>query len=218
MEDHLHAHVPARVVFVAAGLTLAAAAAEVLGAWRSGSLFLGADAMHLVAHLSIFGILLIPSARTHEHLEDVAAVGVLTIIAIIAVGIISEAAACLRQPLTQPPEAAYLNLSLLGLGANLATAYLFHDPARTRWSFRAALAHELADAAFTVAASLRRDRDRAVPLALDRPRADTRGRHLADRLGRAFARTSRLFRVRRLDTGEGLTMSHRRRPLPPPSR
>ncbi len=69
-----------------------------------------------------------------------------------AVGIISEAAACLRQPITEPPEAAYLALSLLGLGANLATAYLFHDPARTRWSFRAALAHELADAAVTVAA------------------------------------------------------------------
>lgn len=152
MEGHWDAHVPARVVVVAAGLTLAAAAAEVLGAWRSGSLFLGADAMHLVAHLSIFGILLIPSARTHEHREDVAAVGVLTIIAIIAVGIISEAAACLRQPITEPPEAAYLALSLLGLGANLATAYLFHDPARTRWSFRAALAHELADAAVTVAA------------------------------------------------------------------
>ena len=43
-------------------------------------------------------------------------------------------------------------LALLGLGANLATAYLFHDPARTRWSFRAALAHELADASVTIIA------------------------------------------------------------------
>jgi cobalt-zinc-cadmium efflux system protein len=42
-------------------------------------------------------------------------------------------------------------LSILGLGANLTTAYLFADPARTRWSFRAALAHELADGALTVA-------------------------------------------------------------------
>jgi Co/Zn/Cd efflux system component len=31
----------------------------------------------------------------------------------------------------------------------VATAYLFADPARQRWSFRAALAHELADGSLT---------------------------------------------------------------------
>ena len=45
-------------------------------------------------------------------------------------------------------------LSLLGLGANLTSAFLFADPAKTRWAFRAALAHELADGGFTAVALL----------------------------------------------------------------
>jgi cobalt-zinc-cadmium efflux system protein len=45
-------------------------------------------------------------------------------------------------------------VSILGLGANLITAWLFRRPARERWSFRAALAHELSDASLTVAGLL----------------------------------------------------------------
>ena len=47
----------------------------------------------------------------------------------------------------EPPRPSFMLLSLLGFGANLTTAYLFRAPAKTRWSFRAALAHELSDAA-----------------------------------------------------------------------
>lgn len=152
MSGHSHAHVSARVVLLATALTLAAAAAELLGSRRSGSLFLTADAVHLVAHLGIFGILLLPTSQRHERREDVAAVGVLVIVSLIACGILAEAADRLRSATGTTPSPAFLALSLLGLGANLATAYLFHDPARTRWSFRAALAHELADASITIVA------------------------------------------------------------------
>jgi Co/Zn/Cd efflux system component len=152
VSGHGHAHVSTRVVLLAAALTLTAAGAEVLGSRRSGSLFLTADAVHLVAHLGIFGILLLPTSHRHDRREDVAAVGVLVIVALIACGIIGEAAHRLRAASGGTPSPAFLALSLLGLGANLATAYLFHDPAQTRWSFRAALAHELADASITIIA------------------------------------------------------------------
>ncbi len=152
MESHSHAHVSARTVLTAAVLTLAAAGAELAGSWRSGSLFLTADAMHLVAHLGIFGILLMPAARSHERREDLAAIGVLVIIALIALGIIADATQRLESATVEAPSPVFLLLAGLGLAANLATAYLFHDPARTRWSFRAALAHELFDASVTVIA------------------------------------------------------------------
>ncbi|HME72721.1 MAG TPA: cation transporter [Myxococcota bacterium] len=41
-------------------------------------------------------------------------------------------------------------LAVLGLAANLTTAFLFAAPSKTHWSFRAALAHELSDGALTV--------------------------------------------------------------------
>lgn len=154
MDGHSHTHVSARTVGIAALLTLSAAAVELFGSWRSGSLFLSADAVHLIAHLGIFGILLMPATRSHERREDLAAVGVLAIVALIALGILAEAVNRVDSATIEPPPPAFLLLSLLGLGANLATAYLFHDPARTRWSFRAALAHELADASMTVIALL----------------------------------------------------------------
>jgi cobalt-zinc-cadmium efflux system protein len=152
VSGHAHTHVSTRVVLIAAALTLAAAGVELLGSRRSGSLFLTADAVHLVAHLGIFGILLLPTSRRHDRREDVAAIAVLMIVALIACGIIAEAADRLRSATGATPSPAFLALSLLGLGANLATAYLFHDPARTRWSFRAALAHELTDASITIIA------------------------------------------------------------------
>jgi len=150
---HAHAHVSPGRVLVAAGLTIVAAATEMVGSRESGSLFLTADAIHLLAHLGIFSILLMPATRSHERREDLAAIGVLLVIALIACSIVVDAVDRIRAGTTAPPP-AFLLLSLVGLGANLATAYLFHDPARTRWSFRAALAHELADASVTVVALL----------------------------------------------------------------
>ena len=139
-------------MLTAAALTSAAAAAEVLGSWRSGSLFLTADAVHLMAHLGIFVVLLIPTTRSHEQREDFAAIAVLGLVLLIALGILVDAVQKLLSAATEAPAASFMLLALLGLGANLATAYLFRDPAATRWSFRAALAHELADASVTIIA------------------------------------------------------------------
>jgi cobalt-zinc-cadmium efflux system protein len=145
-------HVPPRTVLTAACITLLAAAIEVAGSVRSGSLFLGADALHLVAHLGIFAVLLIPAARWHERGEDVAAISVLVVVALIATRIGVEAVGDLVSGTRDAPRPVFMLLALLGLGANLTTAYLFAAPARTRWSFRAALAHELSDGALTVVA------------------------------------------------------------------
>ena len=66
----LHERVPPRVVLTAAALTVTAAAAEVLGSWWSGSLFLTADALHLTSHLGIFAVLLLPTTRSHEQRNE----------------------------------------------------------------------------------------------------------------------------------------------------
>jgi cobalt-zinc-cadmium efflux system protein len=146
-----HVHVGADRVLLASAVTLLAAAIELAGSARGGTLFLAADAMHLLAHVGIFGVLLIPSGRWHARGEDLAAIAILGAVALIAVGIAGASLRRLFDPGAVAPEPSVMLLSILGLGANLTTAYLFTDPARTRWSFRAALAHELADGALTVA-------------------------------------------------------------------
>ncbi len=150
MHAHRHAHIPPSTVLTAVAVTLLAAGVELAGSWRAGSLFLAADAVHLVAHLGIFGVLLIPMARWHEHGEDIATIGVLTLVLLVALGITYTSTRDLISPSNDPPEPAFMLLALVGLGANMTTAYLFKNPAETRWSFRAALAHELSDGALTV--------------------------------------------------------------------
>jgi cobalt-zinc-cadmium efflux system protein len=145
-----HLHIPARRVLLAFGITLAAAAIEYLGARRSGSLFLVADAAHLVAHLGIFLVLLIPTKARHDRAEDFTTNVVLVLVLLIAIGIAWDALKALASGSREPPVPSSMLLSLLGLGANLTTAFLFKDPAEEHWSFRAALAHELSDAAMTV--------------------------------------------------------------------
>jgi Co/Zn/Cd efflux system component len=86
----------------------------------------------------------------HERGEDVAAIAVLVLVLAIAIAIALTSIQDLSLPGPEPPAPSVMLLSLLGLAANLATAYLFADPARQRWSFRAALAHELADGSLTV--------------------------------------------------------------------
>jgi cobalt-zinc-cadmium efflux system protein len=146
-----HAHIPPGTVLAAVAVTLVAAAVELVASWRSGSRFLVADAVHLVAHLGIFGVLLIPTTRWHESGEDVATIAVLTLVLLIAVGIIVSSLRALATGPDGLPDPSSMLFAVLGLGANLTTAYLFKDPAATRWSFRAALAHELSDGALTVA-------------------------------------------------------------------
>ncbi len=150
----IHLHVPVRTVFTALFVTLFAAGIELAGARKSGSLFLAADALHLVAHLGIFLVLLIPAATWHERGEDFVTNAVLMLVLLIALGIAWASVKELTVALHEPPRSSFMLLSLLGLGANLTTASLFRSPAKERWSFRAALAHELSDAALTVAGLL----------------------------------------------------------------
>jgi len=149
-----HAHISPRRVLIALTVTVLAAAVELVGSARGNTLFLAADACHLLAHVGIFGVLLIPTGQWHDRGEDVAATAVLTMVALIAVGIALASVHNLTSQHTGPPEPSFMLLSLLGLGANLTSAFLFADPAKTRWAFRAALAHELADGGFTVVALL----------------------------------------------------------------
>lgn len=147
---HLHRHVPPRTVLSALVITLAAAGVEFVGSWYGGSLFLFADATHLVAHLGIFAVLLIPAARWHERGEEIATLAVLALVVLIALGIMVSSGRELVAPRGELPNPTSMLLAALGLAANLATAYLFAAPSKTRWSFRAALAHELSDGALTV--------------------------------------------------------------------
>ena len=146
-----HTHIGAGRVLLALAITVLAAALELVGSARGNTLFLAADAIHLIAHVGIFGVLLIPSGRWHVRGEDFAAIGVLGVVGLIAVGIAATSLRDLAGPANAALEPRYMLLAILGLAANLTTAYLFADPARTRWSFRAALAHELADGALSVA-------------------------------------------------------------------
>ena len=145
-----HTHVPPRIVAKACVITLAAASAEFAGSWYGGSIFLFSDAVHLIAHLGIFAVLLIPAAQWHERGEEVASVAVLSVVALIALGIVVSSGYRLLVGEEALPNPASMGLAVLGLGANLATAYLFAAPSRRYWSFRAALAHELSDGALTI--------------------------------------------------------------------
>ena len=81
-----HAHISPRRVLIALTVTVLAAAVELVGSARGNTLFLAADACHLLAHVGIFGVLLIPTGQWHDRGEDVAATAVLTMVALIAVG------------------------------------------------------------------------------------------------------------------------------------
>lgn len=148
-----HVHVTAGRVIIAGGVTVLAAALEMSVAWMSGSLFLMADSVHLLAHLGVFAVLLLPMRGSHELREDVTTTTILVLVIAVAGGIGFNSVSELLKP-GGPPRPEAMLVSSFGLGANLITAWLFRDPARVRWSFRAALAHELSDAALTVAGLL----------------------------------------------------------------
>ena len=135
---------------LAAGITVLAGVVELLASKESGSLFLLADAVHLLAHLGIFLVLLIPPGRMHGASEDLGAVGVLTIVVAIAAWVIWLSVDHLLHPPEELPNAAAMLIALLGLAANTCSALLFRKPAETHFSFRAALAHELSDGGMTL--------------------------------------------------------------------
>jgi cobalt-zinc-cadmium efflux system protein len=149
-----HVHIPVVRVLLAVLVTGLAASVEMAGSAHAHTLFLAADASHLLAHVGIFAVLLIPLGRWHQRGEDAAAIAVLTVVALVALGIAFASVRTFTGHRLEPLQPSFMLLSLLGLAANLTTAYLFAGPARTRWSFRAALAHELADGVMTLAGIL----------------------------------------------------------------
>jgi cobalt-zinc-cadmium efflux system protein len=141
-------------VGLAAAVTILAGGVELWTSAHSGSLFLLADAIHLLAHLGIFLVLLIPPGRLHGAGEDVATVGVLLIVIAIATWVVALSVDHLLRPVGEPPSPAAMLVSLLGLAANVGSALLFRKPAAAHFSFRAALAHELSDGGMTLAGLL----------------------------------------------------------------
>ena len=150
-DHHQHlSHVPASRVALAAGITVLAGGIELVSSQASGSLFLLADAVHLLAHLGIFLVLLIPPGRLHGASEDLGALAVLVIVVAIAAWVVwLSLDHLLHSPEALPNPAAML-VALVGLAANTCSALLFRKPAETHFSFRAALAHELSDGGMTL--------------------------------------------------------------------
>jgi cobalt-zinc-cadmium efflux system protein len=150
VSDPIHHHAPAPRVLAALVLTIAAAAVELAAARHGHSLFLAADALHLLAHVGIFAVLLLPVRGQHELREDVATVVVLLIVLLVAAGMAWEAISPILAGEVPEVRPAWMLVSLVGLAANVGSAWCLRDPARERWSFRAALAHELADGSLTI--------------------------------------------------------------------
>jgi len=151
--EHHHnlSHVPASRVALAAAITVLAGGVELLSSRASGSLFLLADAVHLLAHLGIFLVLLIPPGRLHGTSEDLSAVMVLVMVVGIATWLVWISADHLLHPPDDTPNPLAMLVSIVGLVANTCSALLFRKPAATHFSFRAALAHELSDGGMTLA-------------------------------------------------------------------
>ena len=146
-----HRHVPAGRVLTALAVTVVAAATELIGSRAGHSLFLVADAVHLLAHVGIFVVLLMPLGWWHDRSEDVSAIAVLVLVDLIAAGIMFASAHALVARAGEIAHPAIMLLSLVGLTANGVAAWLLRAPAQQWWSFRAAMAHELSDGALTLA-------------------------------------------------------------------
>src|SRR5215469_7481701 len=82
-----------------------------------GSFLLFADAVHLIAHLGIFAVLLIPAARWHDRGEELVTLAVLALVALIALGIVVNSARELFVPAGELPNPASMLLAVLGLAA-----------------------------------------------------------------------------------------------------
>ena len=114
-------------------------------------MFLVADAIHLLAHVGIFVVLLMPLGWWHEASEDVSAIAVLVLVEAIAAGVMFASIHALVASPHEVAEPALMLLALVGLVANGVAAWLLRAPAQRWWSFRAAMAHELSDGALTLA-------------------------------------------------------------------
>jgi Co/Zn/Cd efflux system component len=135
-------------VVLAFAVTFFAAAIELGASQSSGSLFLSSDAVHLLAHGVIFGVLFVGPGGARE---DIATMVVLFVVLVIGAGILWESVEGLLSP-GPLPDARLMLVSLAGLAANLTSAFLFRRPSGDRPPFRVALVHELADGTLTLVA------------------------------------------------------------------
>lgn len=145
-----HSHPPSSRVLAAAAVTAGASVVDIVASRAGRSLFLQADAVHLVAHLGIYVVLLLPARDPrHKEREDHRTIAVLTMVLVIAalIGVESFQELSRHGGSASP---AVMTISLVGFGANLFSAWLFQRPARAHFSFRVAMAHEVSDASLTL--------------------------------------------------------------------
>ena len=141
---------PVRVVLAAAIITLLAGALETWAARLGHSLFLAADSVHLLAHMGVYGALLVPKRVWTGRGEEVRTALVLGVVFVIACAItVASVDGLINLNGHARVEPRIMLMSLVGLGANAVTAWMFRVPSQHQLSFRAAFVHELSDGAMT---------------------------------------------------------------------
>lgn len=187
IESHTHEHVflgerharNERRTWAVVALTAVMMVAEIVGGTLLGSLALAADGWHMATHVAALGIaaLAYRFARTHARdprfsfgtgkIGDLAAFASALILAMIALFIAYESVTRLVDPVAIAYAQA-IPIAVLGLGVNLASAWLLHDDhghdhdhhhghdhahhGHHDSNFRAAYVHVLADALTSVLA------------------------------------------------------------------
>lgn len=137
------------------GITAAFMVAEVVGGWLSGSLALLADAGHMLTDagalaLSLFAMRMAQRPANTEktfgyvRLEILAALVNGATLLVIAGLIVVEAWRRLRDPLAVD-AGVMLTVAVLGLGVNIAGAFLLHGHAHDNLNMRGAYLHVLGD-------------------------------------------------------------------------
>jgi cation diffusion facilitator family transporter len=160
-------------------LTAAMMVVEIAAGWLTGSMALLADGLHMATHAGALGVAAMAYAFARRHAEDrrfsfgtgkvgdLAGFASALVLALIALGIGVES----FQRLLAPAQVAYaeaLWIAVLGLGVNLASAWLLgddhhhghdhghathdHDHAHHDHNLRSAYVHVLADALTSVLA------------------------------------------------------------------
>lgn len=179
IESHTHEHVflgerharNERRTWAVVALTAVMMVAEIVGGTLLGSLALAADGWHMATHVAALGIaaLAYRFARTHARdprfsfgtgkIGDLAAFASALVLAMIALFIAYESVTRLIDPVAIAYAQA-IPIAVLGLGVNLASAWLLHDDhghdhahhGHHDSNFRAAYVHVLADALTSVLA------------------------------------------------------------------
>ena len=159
-------------------LTAAMMVIEIAAGWLTGSMALLADGLHMATHAGALGVAALAYAFARRHAEDrrftfgtgkvgdLAGFASALVLALIALGIGVESFQRLFAP-TQVAYAEALWIAVLGLGVNLASAWLLgghhhghghdhighdHDHAHQDHNLRSAYFHVLADALTSVLA------------------------------------------------------------------